>query len=143
ETICPSESPEPEALSAIVSGALPCVGVAVSAAIGREFTGTVTVAGLAPPLWSMTETVAVQLPAAYVWVAAGPACGPTIVPSPKSNRNDAAVPSGPTEPKALAVTARGATPDAGVIVSCAGRNSSAPRSAKLTGPMPTLGSSGA
>src|SRR5580765_696368 len=84
---------------------------------GSTLTATDFVA-LAPAL-SMTSTVAVQLPAAYVWVAVAPGCGPATVPSPKSKRYDVIVPSGSDDAEASAVTASGAVPEGGVTVSAA------------------------
>src|SRR6266542_2235383 len=119
----PSGSDDAEASAVTASGAVPEDGVTVSLATGGWFAAgdTVTVAeavAIAPPL-SVTVTLAVQVPAAYVWVAVAPGCGPTTVPSPKSNRYDAMLPSGSDDAEASAVTASGAVPDDGVTVSLA------------------------
>src|SRR5437773_574052 len=66
----------------------------------RSPVATVTVAdcmAVAPAL-SVTCTLAVHVPAAYVWVAVACDCGPMTVASPKSNRYDAIEPSGSEEP---------------------------------------------
>ena len=85
----PSGSEEPEASALTPSGAVPVDGVTVSAAVGGRFrcaTATATdFVAVAPPE-SVTSTLAVQFPAAYVCVAVVPGCGPTTVPSPKSKR---------------------------------------------------------
>src|SRR6266545_1524729 len=117
----PSGSDDADASAVTASGAVPEDGVTVSLATSGWFAAgdTVTVAeavAIAPPL-SATVARAVQVPAAYVWVAVAPGCGPTTVPSPKSNRYDAIVPSGSLEPEASAVTVSGAVPDDGVTVS--------------------------
>ena len=54
-----------------------------------------------------------------MWIAVGSACGPTAVPSPKSNRYDAIDPLGSEEPAALATTASGASPVDGVTTNFA------------------------
>src|SRR5436190_405556 len=87
----------------------------------RSPVATVTVAdcvAVAPAL-SVTCTLAVHVPAAYVWVMVACDCGPMTVPSPKSNRYEAIEPSGSEEPDASAVTASGSVPDDGVTVSAA------------------------
>ena len=52
-----------------------------------------------------------------MWVAVELDCGPTTVPSPKSNRYDVMLPSGSEDAEASAVTASGAVPEDGVTVS--------------------------
>ena len=73
-----------------------------------------------------------------MWDAFAPGCGPTLVPSPKSNRYEAIDPSGSRDPDPSATTASGAPPLAGVTVNDATGgvplpveplNSNAPRSA--------------
>src|SRR2546428_743788 len=60
-----------------------------------------------------------QDPTAKVWPAVAPAWGPAVVPSPKSKKYDATVPSASVEAAPLAVTASGPGPVAGVSASFA------------------------
>src|SRR5260221_518157 len=117
----PSGSEERTPLAATGSGAIPKFGTRVSTATGAWFTGAVavTVAAAEPvaPRLSVTMTRTVQVPAANVCVAVAPACGPTTVPSPKSNRYEAMVPSASDEADAFAVTLSGAGPLEGETVS--------------------------
>src|SRR5947208_3370750 len=102
------------------SGAVPLDGVTVSRATGGWLGAVaVTTADAVPvaPLSSVAVSRTVQVPAANVCVAVAPACGPTTVPSLKSNLYDAIVPSASDEVEASAVTASGAVPLEGVTVS--------------------------
>src|SRR6266849_3155692 len=80
-------------------------------------TMTAAEAAPVPPRLSVTSTMAVQFPSAYVCVAVEDDCGPTIVPSPKSNRYEATLPSGSLDAEASAVTLSGALPVDGKITS--------------------------
>ena len=70
---------------------MPELGSTASAALGGRLavaapTTTLAVAlAVAPPL-SVTVTLSVQEPAAYVCCADGEDCGPAVAPSPNSNR---------------------------------------------------------
>src|ERR1041385_5186957 len=153
ETTLPSGSDERTPLATTGSGAIPVFGATVSTATGAWFADcavAVTVAAAEPvaPWLSVTVTRTVQVPAANVCVAVEPDCGPTTVPSPKSKRYEAMLPSASDEAEAFAVTPRGAAPLEGVTVSRAtggwfalddAWNSSAPRSANVTGPLPRFG----
>src|SRR5438874_2433246 len=84
---------EPSPLAVTRSGAMPVEGSSVSRATGAWLDGgavAVTTADAVPvaPLSSVTVSRTVQVPAANVWVAVAAVCGPTTVPSPKSNRYD-------------------------------------------------------
>src|SRR6185503_20579405 len=98
DTTLPSASDDAEASRRTASGAVPDEGDAVSLATGAWLPGvddTVTLAeavAVAPWL-SVTVTLAVHDPAAYVWFATEEDCGPTLVPSPNSNRYDTTLPS--------------------------------------------------
>src|SRR5919204_3480600 len=86
-----SLSLEPDASAVTCNGTVPEGGVTVSAADGGESpvapTWTVAVALDESPAVSVTVTVTVYVPGRrYVCWAVAPACGPTVVPSPKSNR---------------------------------------------------------
>src|ERR1051325_3296272 len=88
EAIDPSASEEAEPLAVTVSGAVPDEGDTESRATGAWLGAvTVTTAEAEPvaPWLSVTVSRTVQVPAANVCVAVAEACGPTTVPSPKSN----------------------------------------------------------
>src|ERR1043166_2747373 len=153
EAIDPSASEDAEPLAVTVSGAVPEDGDTVSRATGGWFVvgaDAVITAEAVPvaPWLSVTVSRTVHVPAANVCVAVAEACGPTTVPSPKSNLYEAIVPSASDDADPLAVTASGAVPDDGDTVSRATGgwfaavepwNSSAPRSANVTGPRPRFG----
>src|ERR1051326_8985214 len=116
----PSGSDDPSPLAVTSSGAMPVDGRIVRCATGAWLEGgadTVTTAEAVPvaPWLSVSRTV--QVPAANVCVAVAPDCGPTTVPSPKSNLYEVIVPSASEEAEPFAVTASGAVPDEGVTVS--------------------------
>ncbi len=109
---------------------------------------TVAVAAPVAPWSSVTVTCTVQVPAAKTCVALAAACGPRTMPSPKSNRYERMLPSASDDAEASAETLSGAVPLEGVTVSRAVGgwfagdepwNSSAPRSANVSGPRPRFG----
>src|ERR1044072_188291 len=118
----PSGSDDPSPLAVTSSGAVPVDGRIVRCATGAWLEGgadTVTTAEAVPvaPWLSVTVSRTVQVPAANVCVAVAPDCGPTTVPSPKSNLYEAIVPSASEEAEPLAVTVSGAVPEDGDTVS--------------------------
>src|ERR1044072_1273565 len=120
EAIEPAAAEEAGALAATVSGAWPEQGATESRATGAWLDAvTVTTAEAEPvaPWLSVTVSRTVQVPAANVCVAVAEACGPTTVPSPKSNLQDAIDPSASEEAEPLAVTVSGAVPEDGDTVS--------------------------
>src|ERR1051325_794556 len=122
EAIVPSASDDADPLAVTASGAVPDEGDTVSRATGGWFVvgaDAVTTAEAVPvaPWLSVTVSRPVQVPAANVCVAVAPACGPTTVPSPKSNLYEAIVPSASEEAEPLAVTVSGAVPEDGDTVS--------------------------
>src|ERR1041384_4093547 len=122
EAIVPSASDDADPLAVTASGAVPDEGDTVSRAtggwvvVGADAVTTAEAVPVAPWL-SVTVSRTVQVPAANVCVAVAPACGPTTVPSPTSNRQHAIVPSAPEDAEPLAVTLSGAVPDEGDTVS--------------------------
>src|SRR5438094_10216091 len=96
--------PPTRAIVAPPIGAHPCVPVSndeLPTRLPSTLTATDFVA-VAPPE-SVTSTLAVQFPAAYVCVAVVPGCGPTTVPSPKSKQIGRAARSGTEEREAWAL----------------------------------------
>src|ERR1043165_7570349 len=99
---------------------MPLLGRTVNTATGAWLGAvTVTTAEAEPvaPWLSVTVSRTVQVPAANVCVAVAEACGPTTVPSPKSNRYEAIEPSASEDAEPLAVTVSGAVPEDGETVS--------------------------
>src|SRR5262245_52422015 len=84
-----------------------------------ELTNRPAVALAVAPSLSVTITLTVCEPPENVCVALEPGCGPTIVPSPKSNRYETRLPSASDEADAFAVTASGAGPPEGLSESAA------------------------
>src|SRR5262245_57001138 len=84
---------------------------------GAPDTSTLSDAVPLRPCESVTSTFTTQCPAPNVWLAVGAPCGPTRVPSPKSNAYDTTPALWPLEPEASARTASGAEPERGLTSS--------------------------
>src|ERR1044072_434020 len=83
-------------------------------------TVSVLVVVVVAPRSSVTYTVALNVPPAYVCVTLAPLWGPTVSdPSPKSNTYETTEPSRSVEALASSVTVSGAVPDDGVRLSAA------------------------
>ena len=110
---------EEDPLAFTVRGVAPRPVDTVKAAVGGVTAVTWAVVDACDAVLSFTVTVTVKVPGElYVWPAVAPACGPTIVPSPKL-KVYVAMPMGSVDAEASAATTSGVAPNVGETCSFA------------------------